>query len=68
MKKRLAKKVVKNPERYHPHQIAAANRRLKISKEPDADDSVSCKGCGNPITDAEHDDNHGLCNKCEGEP
>jgi hypothetical protein len=29
MKKRLAKKVVRNPQRYHPHQIISAQQRLK---------------------------------------
>jgi hypothetical protein len=35
MKARLAKKVTKNPERYHPHQVIAAigrtNRRIRQS-------------------------------------
>lgn len=28
MNKRIAKKVIKDPKRYHPHQIAAATKRL----------------------------------------
>ncbi len=29
MKKRLAKKVLKNTSKYHPHQIAAAQKRIR---------------------------------------
>ncbi len=29
MNKRISKKVLKNPDRYHPHQIAKARKRLK---------------------------------------
>ena len=29
MKKRIAKKIQKNPARYHPHQIAKAKNKLK---------------------------------------
>jgi hypothetical protein len=29
MKKRLAKKVTKNPQRYHKHQLEAAAKRMR---------------------------------------
>ena len=29
MKKRIAKKIQKNPARYHPHQIVKAENKLK---------------------------------------
>ncbi len=29
-----------------------------------ADDRAACGGCGARISDAEFDDNHGLCNHC----
>ena len=32
--------------------------------EPNHDDAVGCLKCGESISDAEYDDNHGYCNNC----
>jgi len=38
----------------------------RINQEPsEPSDSVRCLKCGCIISDAEHNDNHGLCNNCE---
>ena len=32
--------------------------------EPEVDDRAPCRKCGAPMSDADYDDNHGLCSTC----
>lgn len=50
--------------------LKEASKILKTSsedEEPEWEDRVSCKDCGNKISDSEHDDNGGRCNDCSGD-